>query len=562
MTRPAALFALLAAGGALLLPACGSPPHGPQTVACSGLPSALAALPRLRFERAEIQPADDRGHPAHCLVQATLNARSGPDGRRLGIGFEMRLPVAWNQRLLHHGDGGDAAAGSVSAPFPPAWGDLAVLATDALSRGFAVFRVDPVRPVDGVSGGAPVGGDPRSRRDIGHAAADAAYPLAQALVESHYGRRPQRSYIAGCGEGGRQAMVAASRHPERYDGYLAGAPGFNLPRAALQYAWDIQAWKRVDADVRKAFSPADLRLVADRVLARCDGLDLLVDGLIADPARCRQTFRPAVLQCTGARTAGCLGAEQVQALERSFAGPYDSGGGRLYSDWLFDAGIASEGWQRWKLGSSAPQPLRQPANASIGASALAQLLTTPPTPLPGTAKARLAYLAAFDFDRDAPKIAATDPRFRESVVALMTPPDADEPRLAALAQRGGKLLVYQGISDPVFSVADTLRWTDRLQANLGLPAAQAVARVFPVPGMGHCHGGPATDRFDALGALVDWVEKGQPPDRLLASVAPANAELPAGWSGSRSRPLCPWPQVARYRGGDIESADSFRCSPP
>ncbi len=567
MKRPAAPIALLAAG-ALLLAACASPPHGRQTVACAGLPSALADSPRLRFDRAAMQAPDDRGHPAHCLLQGQLDSRTGREGRSYGIGFELRLPLQWNERLLHQAGGGavDDANGATGAALKPAWGDLAVLATDALSRGFAVFRAEPVSTAEGAaggkSGGAALGLDPQGRRDIGHAAADAAYPLAQALAERHYGRKPQRNYIAGCGDGGRQAMVAASRHPERYDGYLAGAPGFNLPRSALQYAWDIQAWKRVDTDVRKAFSRADLRLLADRVLARCDGLDLLVDGLIADPQRCRQTFRPAELRCPGARTPGCLGAEQVQALERAFAGPRNGAGEPLYSDWLFDAGIASAGWRSWKLGSTAPEPNRQPVSASAGAVALAQLLTTPPTPLAATAKARLDYLAGFDFDRDAPKIAATDRRFRESAVALMTPPEASDPRLAALAQRGGRLLIYHGVSDPVFSAADTLRWADRLQANIGSPAAQAVARVFPVPGMGHCHGGPATDRFDALGALVDWVEQGQAPDRLLATVDPANAELPADWSPTRSRPLCLWPQVARYRGGDVESADSFRCSPP
>ena len=122
--------------------------------------------------------------------------------------------------------------------------------------------------------------------------------------------------------------------------------------------------------------------------------------------------------------------------------------------------------------------------------------------------------------------------------------------------------MLHGASDPVFSLHDTLRWADRLQANLGLARANQVARVFPVPGMGHCQGGPATDQVDALGALVDWVEKGQAPDRLVARVNPANKELPASWSPQRSRPLCPHPQVVRYAGGDVESATSFRCTNP
>jgi feruloyl esterase len=172
------------------------------------------------------------------------------------------------------------------------------------------------------------------------------------------------------------------------------------------------------------------------------------------------------------------------------------------------------------------------------------------------------YLARFDFDRDAPRIAATDAQFPESAMAVMTPPDADNPMLADFARKGGKLIVLHGVADPVFSVNDTLRWAERLQANLGQAKAGQVARVFAVPGMGHCQGGPATDQIDALGALVDWVEKGQAPDQLVARVNPANKELPAAWSAQRSRPLCPHPQLVRYAGGDVESAASFRCASP
>ena len=138
----------------------------------------------------------------------------------------------------------------------------------------------------------------------------------------------------------------------------------------------------------------------------------------------------------------------------------------------------------------------------------------------------------------------------------------DNPLLADFARKGGKLIVLHGVADPVFSINDTLRWADRLQANLGLAKAGQVARVFPVPGMGHCQGGPAADRFDALGALVDWVENAKAPERIEARLNPANKELPAGWPAQRSRMLCPWPLVARYAGGDVEQAASFRCAAP
>ena len=559
--------ALTAITLALLLTACASPP--PPGVPCADLPSALAGvagvagLPALRITQASLQPADDKGHAAHCLVTGQINERLGIDRKRYAIGFEMRLPAGWSGRFLHQVNGGNDGV------VKPAFGEVAATLPDALSRGFAVISSDsghnaddPANNAAGLARGNVFGLDPQARRDYGYSANGAVWPVAQALIERHYGRKPQRNYMAGCANGGRHGMVAASRYAQRYDGILAGAPGFNLPRAAVQHAWDIQRWKDVDADIRRAFSPADMRLVADRVVARCDGLDLLVDGIVGDLRRCQSAFKLAELQCTGAKHDTCLSEAQVKALARSFAGPRNSRGEALYSDWSFDAGIGAAGWRTWKLESSVLPWQRYPIIATLGAASLAYVFSTPPAKPAGTPAALLDYLARFDFDRDAPRIAASDALFKESALALMSPPDAANPTLAAFAHRGGKMIIYHGSSDPVFSVNDTLAWADRLQHNLGPVSAGTVARVFVVPGMGHCQGGPATDQFDALGALVAWVEEGKAPDRIEARVNPANLELPTGWSAQRSRPLCPWPQVARYAGGDVEAAASLRCASP
>ena len=194
----------------------------------------------------------------------------------------------------------------------------------------------------------------------------------------------------------------------------------------------------------------------------------------------------------------------------------------------------------------------------MGAGSLSYIFTTPPTRTGGTPDDLVRFLTGFDFDRDAPRIHAVDATFGESAMQFMAPPDVDSPKITAFRARGGKLIVYHGNSDAVFSVNDTARWFARLQAN----AAAEGARFYPVPGMAHCAGGPATDQFDALGALVDWVEQGKAPQALMASVDAQNKELPAGWSKARTRPLCAWPQVARYKGGDLESAASFRCEAP
>ena len=551
----------VATAGMALLTGCAGQQAAGIALACKQLPGALAQLPGLRISQAANQPADDKGHPAHCLVIGQLNQRTGIDGKPYAIGFEMRLPQGWNQRFLHQVNGGNDGV------VKPALGDLGVMPQDALSRGFAVISSDsghnaedPASLALGLARGNAFGLDPQARRDYGYSANGAVWPVAQALMEQHYGQKPKRNYMAGCSNGGRHGMVAASRYGDRYDGILAGAPGFNLPKAAVQHAWDIQSWKLVDADIRKAFSPAEMKLVADRVVARCDALDQLVDGMVGDLKRCQAVFKPAELQCSGAKTDSCLSAAQVQALVRSFAGPRNSQGKALYSDWSFDGGIGAAGWRTWKLESGIPPWDRNPIIATMGAGSLAYVFSTPPSRPAGTPAALVDYLARFDFDRDAPRIFATDASFKESAMDLMSPPDAANPTLAAFAKRGGKMIIYHGSSDPVFSVNDSLAWAERLQHNLSPQAAGAVARVFPVPGMGHCQGGPATDQFDALGALVAWVEEGKAPDRIEARVNPANQELPARWTAQRSRPLCPWPQVARYAGGPVEAAASFRCA--
>jgi feruloyl esterase len=559
--RAPALVLAVAAIAAALAGCASAPKTG--GVSCGQLPAALAGWPGLRITDARNVAPDDKGHPAHCRVTGQLNDRAGSDGKRYAIGFEMRLPQAWNQRFLHQVNGGNDGV------VKPAWGDLGVLAQDALSRGFAVISSDsghnaddPANLSTGLVRGNVFGLEPQARRDYGYGADGALYPVAQALIERHYGHKPQRNYMAGCSNGGRHAMVAASRYADRYDGILAGAPGFNLPRAAVQHAWDIQSWRLADADIRRAFSPADMKLVADRVLARCDGLDLLVDGMVGDLRRCQRAFRLADLECNGAKTDQCLSGAQVAALQRSFDGPRNSRGQPLYSDWSFDSGIAAAGWRTWKLESGVPSWDHEPIIAVMGAGSLAYVFSTPPAQPLGSPAALLDYLVHFDFDRDAPKIDASNALFPESAMAMMAPPDADNPMLSAFARRGGKMIVYHGASDPVFSINDTLRWADRLQHNLGLATANQVARVFAVPGMGHCQGGPATDQFDALGALVDWVEQGKAPDRLEARVRAGNKELPANWAVNRSRPLCPHPQVMRYAGGPVERASSFRCTGP
>jgi feruloyl esterase len=541
---------------ALLSGCAGAPAASVSGLPCGQIGAALQALhPEARVLGAErVRPDAAAAHPAHCRLHGRLHDR---------IGFEMRLPAGWNLRFVHQTHGG------TDGVLRPAFGGLGVWPVDALGRGYAVLSSDgghvaddPARAEFGLARGVAFALDPQARNDFAHAAIDALWPVAQAVLKLHYGQAPRRNYMVGCGNGGRLGLWAASRWPERYDGIVAGAPALHWPRAALQHAWDRQQWRQASADPREALSPSDLRLVADRLVARCDALDMLVDGMVEDSRRCQKAFRLADLQCRPGQRSDCLAPAQVRALAAVLAGPHDSRGEPLYADWPLDPGLAAQGWRRWRLRSDLAAWAHQPVGATVGAAALAYLFSTPPETVPGDVAALGDWLERFDFDTAIDRGRTVAAPYAESVDAAMSPPDAHSPRLAGFMQRGGKLLVYHGAADPAFSLHATLRFTERLQSHWGLAKAQTMLRSFAVPGMGHCQGGPATDRFDALGALAEWVENDRPPEHLVAALNPRNADLPAHWPVGRTRKLCPWPQVPRYAGGDAESAASFRCVMP
>ena len=566
---------LTVAGIALVVNGAAWAAPSPEDAAKAAHPSACADLLAAPLGLAQVEitaaaPAAAKDIPA-CVIRGQAAPRTGADGKSYAIRFEMRLPPNWNGRFLHQVNGGNDGAVIPALGIP---GDAnAIDGQPALGRGFAVLSSDeghdgkdPANSSFKLGAGAAFGLDPQARNDYGYAADEKMAAVGKAITAKFYGVAPARSYMMGCSNGGRHAMVAASRMGEAYDGFVAGDPGFDLPRAAIQHAWDVQNFLTIDSDIANAFSTSDMNLVSAKVLEACDGLDGVKDGIVADLRACQKTFSLESLACKGEKSATCLSGPQVKALSRDFEGPRNSKGEQLYSDWPFDAGLSGRNWRFWKLFSGIPAWDGNPLIATLGAASLAEIFTTPPTITKGDPDVLLAYLAHFDFDRDAPKIYAHGPfevngrqtDYAQSAWEFMTPPDADNPRLETLRRADHKLLIYHGQSDPVFSFNATARWFERLDANLGGKAAEN-ARVFAVPGMTHCSGGPSTDAFDALGALVDWTERGKAPDRLLAHVRADNKDVPASWSPARTRPLCPWPRVARYVGGDVEKAESFAC---
>jgi feruloyl esterase len=257
--------------------------------------------------------------------------------------------------------------------------------------------------------------------------------------------------------------------------------------------------------------------------------------------------------CTGARNGSCLTSAQKAVVAQIFAGPKTSSGAIVYASFPFDTGHATAGVANWEFN----------APVALDSGAVGLIFKVPPLAGASTADQLATWALTTSIDSMVAEINATSTTYTESAMSFMTPPNPTQ--LGVVKNRGGKVLVYHGVSDPIFSVNDTQAWYDGLRSANGGDAAN-FARFFRVPGMGHCSGGPAADQFDMLSKLVAWVEQGQAPDSIVASVrgtgnaGGANTDLPAGWSAARTRPLCPYPAVARYKGsGDTESADSFRC---
>lgn len=543
--------------GALMLTGA-VPPLLAAPLDCDNLSATDFGVTNVRITSTEAIAANPDFGVAHCSVAGVTGEHIGADGVDYGIEFELRLPDEWNERFVHQFNGGND--GSVV----PAVGRL--LGGDdsdtALSRGYAVVSSNAghrgnANPDAGLAGGARFGFDAQARRDYGYQAVATLNPLAEAMVEAYYDTAIEYSYGVGGSNGGRHAMVAASRMPDAFDGLLAGYPGFNLPKAAIQHAWDVQAFHAVNGNVRSAFSREDLNRVALNILAQCDNLDGLTDNWVADVDACQRKYNPDWLQCSPGQTRGCLSAAQVTALKTIHRGPHNSAGEQLYSDWAWDSGIGSGDWRFWKLESPIPPWGNNSLIAVMGSSSLAQLFTTPPTRVEGSPQALEAYLLAFDFDRDAPLVRASNSQFPESAMDFMTPPGADNPELENFRDAGGKLIVFHGVSDPVFSVRDTTRWYQKLDANNG-NSAEAFARYYRIPGMPHGAGGPAPDDFDFFSALVDWVEHGKQPEVIIAGVSVDHADGQSAL-GNVTRKLCPYPLVARFDGGDASLASNFVC---
>jgi pimeloyl-ACP methyl ester carboxylesterase len=474
--------------------------------------------------------------PAHCLVHGEVNHHRGADGKDYGDKFELRMPASWQGRFLYMGGGGldgilnpaIALQGPVTKPD----------SQSALSMGYAVVSSDGGhQDTSRGMGDGSFGSDPEARADYNYLSTKRVADAARKIMERFYASPIRYSYFQGCSNGGREGLNAAQRYPEYFDGIIAGAPAFNLTHAAIAEAWNtVQlasiAPKKPDGtpDLAQSLTEQDLKLLAGAVLDKCDDLDGLKDGLIFNPEACH--FDPSVLKCKAGQAAGCLPEEKVNVIDSIFKGPHDASGKTIYSTWPYDSGDSAEGWRVWMTGFG-PVP-------SIN------VLIFPPF-FNGVALAGAPpRIDIFKFNFD------TDPARIDKASAEINAASTD---WSLFRKRNARLLLYTGMSDPVFSAHDLIRYYNRIeQSNGGEKEAHAFARLFLVPGMNHCSGGPGLDEFDTLGAMQSWVEEGKAPESIVAS----GRAFPG-----RTRPLCAYPLIAQYDGkGNPADAASFRCQAP
>jgi hypothetical protein len=552
--------------------------RGLASAASSVWPNPTTVLTTAVFNAAVPASTSAPAVPEHCEVVGFMNKRVGSDGKPYSIRFHLRMPTNWNGRFFM--EGGGSSNGTLS----DALGSLLNFpSSNALARSFAVISTDSghdnsIDSDPNAQGGEAFGADHQARLDFGYNSYDQVTQFGKAAVAMYYGKLPTRSYFMGCSEGGREAMMMSQRFPTYYNGIVAGDPGMQLPKLGIDGAWTSQTFAAIapsaDANglpaIGRSFSDPDLMLVRNAILGKCDALDGLSDGSVDNFTACQASFDPATavnpdtsqpLLCSGAKTDSCLTAGQIGALKRAFAPPVNSSGLSLYTSWPWDAGISgmsngsyNEGWRMWWLGSySATQSDAQRYTGASQGRWLA-VYSTPPRFFAASRgnSAIGTRILQFNFDVDAPKIFATAPGYPQSSMQWDQTVSTD---LRQFKANGGKLILFHGLSDAAFSANDTISWYTALTALDG-DSTTDFSRLFLVPGMNHCKGGPATDRFDMLSPLVNWVENGVPPDSV-----PAAASTPSYFNAAaRSRPLCPYPKMSHYSGsGDVDAAASFTC---
>ena len=447
--------------------------------------------------------------PTYCRVEGVINRRTGVGSEEFGINFALAMPDKWNGDFLMQGGGGGNGV-----VLPPLGLDAAA-DTPALMRGFAVVSTDTGHKSHRGLFDFDFMKDQQAYLDFAYLANAEVATLAKQLIAQYYGKPAAFSYFSGCSTGGREGMILSQRYPTVFNGIISGDPAMRTGLSNLAIGkWIPVAFNHIapqDPDgkpiIAQAISDADRKQITDALLQECDAKDGVADGIISDPLGC--DFDPAVLMCKEGKSESCLSPGKVAAIQKAVGGPKTQGGVQVYPGFLYDTGITAGGPIRGIL-----------------------------TPGPGIFG---PVTTAMEVDVEKDALAEVQPLV-----------DSMSTNLATFSGHGGKVIFYHGDSDPWFSPLDTFGYyKDMSTANGGLEAVSKWSQFYFVPGMAHCGGGPGLDRFDFLTAVVNWVEKGAEPTSVIAT----GKAFPG-----RSRPLCPYPTYAHYKGqGDAEDANNFEC---
>jgi feruloyl esterase len=436
--------------------------------------------------------------PAFCRVAATIRPNSDSE-----IKIEVWMPAAgWNGKFMGVGNGG--WSGAIVYP---------ALAT-ALGRGYAAASTNT-----GHDGGDAsfVPGHPEKLVDFAYRAVHEMTVKAKALTEAYYGKAPARAYWNGCSSGGKQGLKEGQKFPRDYDGIVAGAPANYWTHLMAGDLWPaVVTRQNPDASL----PPAKLDALHKAALAACDKLDAVEDGLLENPTACH--FDPATVQCQGGAQENCLTAAQVEAARKIYAGARNPRTGKQ----VFP-GMPPGSELVWPA-LAGPKPFEIPV------SHFKHVVFNKPD----------WDFLSLDFDKD---VARADKLDKDLI-------GATDPNLKEFFGHGGKLIVYHGWNDQLISPLNSIDYYNSVAAKTGADKIDSSFRLFMAPAMNHCSGGDGPSRIDAVSALEQWVEQGKAPEKIVAS------HVSAGNQVDRTRPLCPYPQVARYTGtGSTDDAINFTC---
>jgi feruloyl esterase len=456
--------------------------------------------------------------PAHCRVSGVLEPE---------IAFEVNLPTPWNGRLYMIGNGGHAGEGADDP-------GRAAQRGAALEHGFVMASTNTGHDARKEPSATFVLSNPQKAIDYAYRAVHLTAVTAKEIANRYYARPVANAYWNSCSNGGRQGLLEAQRYPEDFDGIVANAPWVDQTGFTIGALWNQRAFAETHVTAEK------MAVVAESVMKKCDVVDGLADGLIDDPRQCSFDVARDVPSCSAGSSAMCLTSAESAAVQKIYDGPQSNGrtifpGFMLGSEALVPRpnGAAGSAW----LGLIVPaEPGGRTADFGLAEATMRYLVFDPP-------RADWDF-RTFDFDRD--------PQLLERWGALANATDTD---LREFRASGGKLLVTYGWADSILQPLMGVDYYEKAVASNG-PNGTDFMRLFMIPGMAHCAGGLGPDQHDAVTAVIDWVEKGTAPDSLVARKVVNGAV-------TRSRPLCPYPQVARHTGrGSTDDAASFECRAP